>query len=144
MTKYATVQRALLLDYLESHPDEFFTAKDLYAALPGDKISLPTLYRTLSALEEQGRIRRFAQENSRKALYQYVDIPSCKEALHITCLSCGKTVHLFSYALKKIEKILDQEESFQLAPGRSNLYGICLQCRRKHENGKKDDEKNEI
>ena len=68
MSKYNTKQRQTLLEYLCMHPDTKFTAKALTDALRDKNISQSAVYRNLSELEREGRVRKSMSHGSREAL----------------------------------------------------------------------------
>ena len=92
MAKYLTKQRRQLTCYLEQHTDELLTAQDISHALDG--ISVSAVYRNLSAMEDDGLLKRSIRENTREAFYQYIAAPGCKDSLHLSCRVCGKSIHL--------------------------------------------------
>ena len=52
---YSTRQKASLIRFLESHPEEFLTAKEIHEGLvaSGEKIGYTTVYRLVNALSEE-------------------------------------------------------------------------------------------
>ena len=58
MAKYLTRQRKRLLEYLSEHTDEQMSARQIADALAADEISVSAVYRNLSALEEEGLLKR--------------------------------------------------------------------------------------
>ena len=93
MSKYATKQRKLLLDYLTCHTDEPLTAEQIARDLAPAAISVSAIYRNLAQLEAEGSVRRVSAEGSRKTLYRYRDADVCADHLHLACARCGKTYH---------------------------------------------------
>ena len=61
LPKYMTKQRKALLAFLSEHADEELTAKQLETALSGEGISISAVYRNLSDLEKEGKIRRVSK-----------------------------------------------------------------------------------
>ncbi len=68
MAKYLTRQRKRLLTYLSEHTDEQMTARQIADALTADNISISAVYRNLSALEEEGLLKRSVREGTRRGL----------------------------------------------------------------------------
>ena len=91
MPKYMTKQRKTLLSYLSGHADEKLSARQIEADLKQEGISISAVYRNLSELEKEGKVRRVNQSGSREVFYQYTDSAHCKECLHLSCEKCGKT-----------------------------------------------------
>ena len=72
MARYLTRQRKQLLKYLSEHTDEQMTARQIADALTAESISISAVYRNLSALEEEGILKRSIRENTREVYYQYI------------------------------------------------------------------------
>lgn len=66
MAKYLTRQRKRLLEYLSEHTDEQMSARQIADALAADEISVSAVYRNLSALEEEGLLKRSVREGTRE------------------------------------------------------------------------------
>ena len=94
MARYLTRQRKQLLEYLSEHTDEQMTARQIADALTAESISISAVYRNLSALEEEGILKRSIRENTREVYYQYIAAEECKDSLHLSCRVCGKSIHL--------------------------------------------------
>ena len=58
MKKYDTRQRDSLLDFLNQHPDQSLSVRQIAQALCARQISLSAVYRNLSQLEAEGLIAR--------------------------------------------------------------------------------------
>ena len=96
---YQTEQKKVLLDYLSQHSDQAFSIDELAIGMKADTAlsSVPgksTLYRLISQLVEEGRVKRFTKGHSRHFLYQMVSCPHCTEHLHLRCTICGKLYHM--------------------------------------------------
>ena len=94
MSSYSTRQRKALLAYLSRHPDELLSARQIADALADEKISLSAVYRNLAQLEAEEKVRRSSKSGTREVYYQYLDAESCKGALHMSCVKCGRTFHM--------------------------------------------------
>ena len=124
-----TRQRRLLLEYFSGHTDESISANDIIEELAKDQISKSAVYRNLSDLESEGKIRRVTQNAGREVYYQYADDEHCKEHLHLSCKKCGKTFHLCSeIADELIDNVLSRE-GFAVDKSVTVLYGMCRNCR---------------
>ncbi len=130
MAKYLTRQRKLLLDYLAAHTDETLSAGQIAGALSDKGISTSAIYRNLAALEEEGRIRRSAKPGSQEAYYRYADAERCRGHLHLSCLRCGKTVHLEEAETAVLAECLAKNEGFSLDRNDTVLYGLCADCQK--------------
>ena len=130
MAKYITKQRRIFLDYLELHPDEPLTAKQIAEALSSENISVSAVYRNLSDLEAEGKVRRSTRVGTRETYFQYVDADACKACLHLSCKKCGKTFHMCESNAKKITENIKMNESFVVDSQNTVIYGICVGCKK--------------
>ena len=126
MVRYLTRQRKQLLKYLSEHTDEQMTARQIADALTAESISISAVYRNLSALEEEGILKRSIRENTREVYYQYIAAEGCKDSLHLSCRVCGKSIHLGE---KETEQLL-HSTGFQIDKTETILYGVCADCRK--------------
>jgi Fur family ferric uptake transcriptional regulator len=129
MAKYITKQRKALLQFLQSHPDEPFSAAGLAKALPTEQISISAVYRNLCDLEKEGQVRRMAIGGSREVYYQYAAAECCKAHLHLNCKGCGKTFHMNLPDAEFLIQRVDRNEGFAIDKKDTILYGLCAQCR---------------
>ena len=129
MSKYMTKQREVLLGFLSEHPDESFSARQIAERLKDDKISVSAVYRNLSALEEDGKLRRVMQGTGREVFYQYADCDACKECLHLSCKKCGKTYHMSTQGADMLMNNVASQEKFFIDKVETVLYGICEKCK---------------
>ena len=114
MSSYSTQQRKALLAYLSRHPDELLSARQIADALADEKISLSAVYRNLAQLEAEEKVRRSSKSGTREVYFQYLDAESCKGALHMSCVKCGRTFHMASGNAALFAKHLAQSEQFTL------------------------------
>ncbi len=131
MPKYMTKQRKALLNYLSMHADERLSAKQLEDALKIEGISISAVYRNLSELEREGKVRRVNNSGSREVFYQYTDGAHCKDCLHLSCEKCGKTYHMNSAVARTLIENLAQSDEFTIDKANTVLYGVCGDCREK-------------
>lgn len=130
MSKYNTKQRKILLDYLAAHADEMLSAKHIAGDLAEEGISLSAVYRNLSALETEGKLRRLSREGSREVLYRYTAADECRRHLHLSCSRCGKTYHMDVPATNMLIDSVAQDADFQVDSSTTVLYGICKTCQK--------------
>ena len=133
MPKYMTKQRKALLDFLSRHADEEPSAKKIAELLNDDSISISAVYRNLSALEQEGKIRRVPKSGSREVFYQYTDSAHCKECLHLSCEKCGKTYHMNTESAAMLIQNLASSDEFTIDKAHTVLYGVCKDCRESEE-----------
>ncbi len=128
MTKYVTRQRKILTDFLSRHADEQWTAQSIAGKLENEGVSLSAVYRNLSELEAEGRLKRSAREGERDVYYQYTDVDGCRDCLHMICRRCGKTVHMNSGDTERLVEALALREHFRIDKAGTVLYGFCEAC----------------
>ncbi len=128
MSKYMTKQREALLEFLRSHIDESFSAKQIADALKSEQISVSAVYRNLSALEAEGKLRRVVSGNGREVNYQYSDDEGCRECLHMSCKKCGKTFHMSADGAALLIGNVAMRENFRIDKVETVLYGVCENC----------------
>ncbi len=130
MAKYTTKQRKLLLDFLSEHTDETLSAGQIVKALSDKGISTSAIYRNLAAMEQDGELKRSAKPGSQEAYYRYADNERCRGHLHLSCLRCGKTVHVEETGTDALAHQLAKSEGFALDRTDTVLYGICAECQK--------------
>ena len=133
MPKYMTKQRKTLLDFLERHADEELSAKKIEAELADSGVSISAVYRNLSELEKEGKVRRISKSGSREVFYLYTDTHECRESLHLSCKKCGKTYHMNSQCADMLINNLAQNDKFTIDKSDTVLYGICKACKKNGE-----------
>ena len=130
MAKYMTKQRKLLLEYLSEHTDETLSAGQIAEALKDHGISTSAIYRNLATLEQEGCLKRSTKPGSQEIYYRYADNERCRGHLHLSCLRCGKTVHVEEAETDALTHQLAKSEGFALDREDTVLYGICADCQK--------------
>ena len=129
MQKYSTKQREVLLKLLSDNADKPMCVGDIAAAVGSENISLSTIYRNLSALEDEGKIQRLTVGGSKKVYYRFTGAKECEKHLHLSCFKCGKTFHMdVPETDSLIDKVLS-EADFKVDSANTVLYGVCSKCR---------------
>lgn len=130
MKTYSTQQREVLTDYLSEHVDEKLTAKDIEAGLKDNKISISAIYRNLSSLEKENKVKRCIGENNREIYFRYIDNEKCKNSIHLVCKICGKYYHMKEKDEKFLSDCVMKSSGFSIENADSVIYGICSNCRK--------------
>ncbi len=125
---YKTEQRNLLLNFLKNSPDVCFTAKQISDALKNENISKSAVYRNLSELEKEEKIKRITKQNSKESFFQFLDTENCRNHIHLSCLNCGKIFHLENSTAQRLILNLEDAQGFEIDKEKSTLYGICKDC----------------
>ncbi len=128
MPQYATRQRKALLQYLQAHPDESFSARRIADALDAEGVSLSAVYRNLAALESQGMIRRTPKDGSNEVFYRFTQADACRQHLHLSCSQCGKTFHMDVPATESLVEQVAESTDFLIDRSNTVLYGVCGAC----------------
>lgn len=126
MQAYMTQPRKRLLTYLQSHHDETISAGQISEELP--EISVSAIYRNLSALEQDGAVRRVSKAGSREVFYQYLAAEGCRECLHLSCRKCGRTFHMDPAETEALVRSMEALDGFALDRSETVLYGTCADC----------------
>ncbi|ASY64530.1 Manganese uptake regulation protein MUR [Sinorhizobium sojae CCBAU 05684] len=120
-----TRQRAAILKILaeaEDHPDAselHRRAKEIDAT-----VSLSTVYRTLSALEQQGVVQRHAFENA-TARFETADAPHHD---HLIDIDTGAVIEFRSDKIEQLQAEIAAELGYELVRHRLELY-----CRKRKD-----------
>ena len=130
LAKYMTKQRKLLLAYLSAHADETLPTGQIVEELAGREISASAIYRNLADLEQEGKLKRSAKPGSQELYYRYTGAENCQGHLHLSCLRCGKTVHMEEDETDALVHRLAKNEGFALNRADTVLYGICADCQK--------------
>lgn len=128
--KYNTKQRKILLGYLEAHPDEMLCVNRIAEGLAENGISLSAIYRNLSELEAEGKVRRVSAEGSRQVFYRYVGTDECMKHLHMSCSECGRTFHMDIPLSELLIANVAKGSDFIIDSSATVLYGVCGECGR--------------
>ena len=128
MKKYDTRQRDYLISFLNQHPDQLLSARQIAQELGAQQISLSAVYRNLSQLEAEGLIRKSIKAGSRESYYQYVGAEDCHSHLHLSCTRCGKTFHMDAERTAQLTRAMSELDGFDLDILKTVLFGICQNC----------------
>lgn len=120
-------QREALLKELQSSHDHP-TAEELYLSLKKEipNLSLGTVYRNLSLLDNEGEISKISSDGADR--YDGNTMPHC----HFSCTECGRvcdviipegTLSITDDIVKNIDGVV---EKYTL-----NFFGICSECKNK-------------
>jgi len=121
-----TTQRRLIasiIDESESHPD----AEEIHSLAQREdpKISLSTVYRTLSVLREWGLVRghRFTEEHS------HFEADTGTIHHHLICTKCG-VVEEFENGLELDHmRRISRKTKFRILSQKIELTGLCEKCK---------------
>ena len=117
ITKPRRVIVRILAEKGDQHPD----AMDIFrrAVREDSRISLPTVYRTLKVLEEQGAIQRHAFSDGRSR-YE----PAAGEHHdHLIDMDTGDVIEFHSEKIEQLQEEIARELGYEIVHHRLELYG---------------------
>ena len=134
MATYATEQKKKLTEFLSAHREEAFTVEELILGMKreyGEGVpATSTVYRRITALVEEGTVKRFVKGHSRHFLYQIVDREHCRSHLHLKCMDCGRLIHLNEQVSDQLMDTILAANSFSVDEEETVLLGACAECGR--------------
>ncbi len=134
MAGYRTEQKKMLLAYLQAHGDEAYTVEELAEGMRGiyGELSpgVSTVYRLMTRLAEEGRVKRFPKSHGRGFVYQIVAGRSCAAHLHMKCTDCGRLVHLDFALSEELSRRIMAVSQFALSEEETVLFGVCAECQK--------------
>jgi Fur family ferric uptake transcriptional regulator len=89
------------------------------------RLSLSTVYRTLSALKETGVVRELHLDDE----HHHYELDAQDQHSHLVCLSCGRVIEVDSGALARAAVTLGEAHGFEIASAQVELTGYCADCR---------------
>lgn len=126
---YQTEQKEALTRFLSENAERQFTVHALTEELRKEaEIGESTVYRLMKVLVEEGRVRRFMVDASRRVYYQYVGGGACVSHLHLKCISCGRLFHLDRSVSEFMQKQILATSRFMLDENKTMLFGTCHRC----------------
>lgn len=136
VAEYVTEQKRILQKILEDNCDQAYTVDELLDKMveacgehaPGKS----TVYRLITHLVEEGTVKRFIKDNSRKSAYQIVLGEHCDCHLHLKCIECGKLIHLDEEISDKLLSTVKDTSDFSVSEEATVLFGKCGDCKHTH------------
>jgi Fur family ferric uptake transcriptional regulator len=133
--KRITQQRRALVEFIFERHDHF-DADELIESLSqrkeGERISRPTVYRTLNELVEAGLLRTMMLGG--RAVYEHdYGYPQHD---HLHCQICNKLIEFQSDELAEIRDAVARQHNFRVTGHRLIITGVCHDCSRKRHRGK--------
>lgn len=138
MAEYVTEQKKILQRILEENKDRAYTVDELVNIMkqthgenaPGKS----TVYRLITNLLNEGKVKKFSKADTRKAAYQIILGEHCDCHLHLKCLDCGKLLHLDEEVSDKLLCAVMSNSDFTVNEEATVLFGKCGSCK-KEKNG---------
>ncbi len=93
----------------------------------GRRVSRSTVYRTLTAMEECGLLRKVARPNGREVYEHDYGYPQHD---HLICDTCGKLIEFQNDLIANEVEEVAKKMGFLKTSHRLEVYGTCEECRR--------------
>jgi Fur family transcriptional regulator, ferric uptake regulator len=123
--KRITPQRQLVLSVLAG-VDGHLDAQEIYerGRRRDPRLSLSTVYRTISALKETGAVRELHLEGEQ----HHYELDKKKEHSHLVCVACGRVIEVDSNVFEKAAAAASKDHGFQVTSAQVELGGFCAAC----------------
>lgn len=127
-----TAARKEIISLFVSNINRHFKPEEVYYFVMKRNISLPTVYRTIEILKNNGIIKETIIDKNR--YYELKMFSSKSVHLHLKCIKCGNLSDLIS--TKSVLMLLDEKNSieeqydFEIDDIYAILQGVCEDCRR--------------
>ncbi|MFQ6014007.1 MAG: Fur family transcriptional regulator [Anaerolineae bacterium] len=124
--KRVTLQRMLLLKIIQES-DGHLDADEIYrlAKKKDPRLSLSTVYRTLSLLKELDLVEELHLEEE----HHHYEVVGSAEHHHLICMSCGSIIEFESPLTEQLKGEIAEENDFEISGIHIDLTGLCAQCR---------------
>lgn len=122
-----TRQRAEVVTALAAS-DGFLSAQDLHSKIRTTRggVGLTTVYRTLSALADAGRVHVIRSESG-EALFGRCTAADVHHH-HLRCRGCGRAVELSNEGFEEWVKSLGERHGFTELTHECEIHGVCSEC----------------
>ncbi len=124
---YDTSKKRAVIDFLSKSSFRAYTVEEICSFILKDGRGKSSIYRIISKLVDEGKIRRICDTKTRKVTYQDANSGECNKHLHLKCNSCGKLIHLSNNASLLLKSELSDATGFVIDSG-AYLYGKCASC----------------
>lgn len=121
-----TKERKEILKFLIKNKGKHLSAMDIYNSLKSKGVSLTSVYRTLSILENKGLVRK-TSFHKRHMNYEIFTKPH----IHFICTNCGKITEFNAPDVDRIFTLLGiDDKNFEPLYYIIEIYGICKNCKK--------------
>ncbi len=126
--KRITQQRRVIVDEVFRQHDHF-DAENLIqllsAVADGQRVSRPTVYRTLTELVDAGLLRDMALGGRTVYEHDY----GYPQHDHLHCQRCNKLIEFSSEVMAQLREAVGREHNFRVTGHRLIINGVCAECR---------------
>jgi len=122
---HLTRQRQLVMQILKENPGHLDAVMIFQEAKKRDeRISLATVYRTLSLLKKAGLV----EENRLGEDHGHFEAIQEHHHFHFTCKGCGKVIEFEAAEIIEAARVFSDREGLQVAEIHFHLLGYCPDC----------------
>lgn len=128
---YQTKNKKRILEFVLAQKDTQFSANEVYQhfMVSNKPISIPTIYRQLDKLTEEGILQKYRTSESDTAFYYYVGEKAKDQPQTLMkCTACGQTVPLKCHTVEQMADHVWAQHHFHIDLENTTLYGKCAQC----------------
>lgn len=127
--EYSTRHKRDMMAFLNGNRMKHYTLEELTQAMreSGIDAGKTTVYRFMEGLTEQGKVRKYSNEN--ESYYQYIeDDAHCSSHLHLMCRECGALYHVDCKLVSELMHHIKDDHNFMLDARRTVFVGVCGDC----------------
>lgn len=123
-TERRTVQRGLIKEHLDRE-SRFVTAQQIHDQLrtSGAPVSLPTVYRTLTAMVKAGELDVLTGDQ--QSFYRRC---SAQHHHHLVCRGCGQAIEVAAAPVERWATDVAKQHGFVDITHLSEITGLCREC----------------
>ncbi|HUJ31970.1 MAG TPA: Fur family transcriptional regulator [Candidatus Acidoferrum sp.] len=126
-----TRQRRVLLQVMETARRHLDAGEILDRAQKIDSnITRVTVYRTIDLLKREGLIDELDLLHLRGDRHFY-ESHGPRDHIHVACIRCGKVREVESELYEDLKKQISRDTGIEITVSRTEVGGICADCRRK-------------
>ena len=128
-----TAQKQAVLSILFEHDRAHMTVEKIYdyAKKQSPRISIATVYKTVSFLEQKNVLRKIRIDD-KCSCYELIHPDEPQEHPHCICTKCGKTFGILDdsvmHMLSDCERAIGIRYHFQIDLQNILYYGLCEKC----------------
>lgn len=126
---YNTRAKKAVLDFLNKNGTNWISVEEIIEKNYVN-VKKSTLYRILNEFTDSGvSLKEYSEE---KDCYLYrINLSDCHLHLHLTCIDCGKCVHIEDRETESLIDKIGEKNEFVINKGKTVIYGLCEKCREK-------------
>jgi Fur family transcriptional regulator, ferric uptake regulator len=127
VTEQRKTRQRVAVDHVLDEVDDFISAQELYQVLRdrGSQVGLATVYRTLQALADDGRVD-VLRSDAGEAVYR-----RCAELdhhHHLVCRSCGAAVEIARPSFEAWADEVARTHGYVDVTHTVEVFGLCPRC----------------